>query len=29
MGCIDYRHIGSCCKGKRDTAGGYHWKYAD
>lgn len=29
MGCRDYKHIGSCCKGKRDTAGGYHWKYAD
>lgn len=22
-------HIGSCCKGKRKTAGGYIWKYAE
>ena len=21
-------HIGSCCKGKRKTCGGYHWEYA-
>lgn len=24
-----YNHIGDCCKGKRETTGGYHWKYAD
>ena len=22
-------HISACCKGKRKTAGGYHWRYAD
>lgn len=22
-------HIGECCKGKRKTAGGYHWKYPE
>ena len=22
-----YTHICSCCKGKRETAGGYHWRY--
>lgn len=22
-------HICACCKGKRKTAGGYHWEYAD
>ena len=21
-------HIGQCCRGTRNTAGGYHWKYA-
>lgn len=24
---IDRRNISSVCKGKRQTAGGYHWKY--
>jgi hypothetical protein len=23
------KHIGSCCSGKRKTAGGYIWKYAE
>jgi len=22
-----YNHICSCCKGNRQTAGGYHWRY--
>lgn len=22
-------HICACCKGKRQTVGGYHWRYAD
>ena len=22
-------HISECCKGKRQTVGGYHWRYAD
>ncbi len=22
-------HIGDCCKGKRKTAGGYHWRFVD
>lgn len=22
-------HISCCCKGKRKTCGGYHWRYAD
>jgi len=21
--------IGMCCRGRRETAGGYHWKYVD
>ena len=25
---INDRHICSCCKGRRNTAGGYHWRYA-
>ena len=25
LGC----HISACCKGKRKTAGGYHWEYVD
>lgn len=23
------KHIGDCCKGRRETTGGYHWKYKD
>ena len=23
-----YRHICDCCKGKKQTCGGYHWRYA-
>ena len=23
-----HRHINDCCKGRRSTTGGYHWKYA-
>jgi len=26
---INYKHLPDCCKGKRKTAGGYHWKYKD
>lgn len=26
---IDKSSITKCCKGKRETAGGYHWRYAD
>ena len=26
---IDYRHISSCCNGKRKKTGGFHWRYAD
>ena len=26
---INYKHISCCCKGKRQTTGGYHWKYID
>lgn len=26
---IDNSGITKCCKGKRQTAGGYHWRYAD
>lgn len=26
---ICHRHIGACCKGKRKTTGGYHWKYIE
>ena len=26
---IDDSCITKCCKGKRQTAGGYHWRYAD
>lgn len=25
---ITYRHICECCKGKKQTCGGYHWRYA-
>lgn len=25
---ICYRHICDCCKGKNQTCGGYHWRYA-
>ena len=25
---VDNSEIGKCCRGKRETAGGYHWKYA-
>lgn len=25
---ICHRHINDCCKGRRNTTGGYHWKYA-
>ena len=24
---ISHSHISMCCKGKRKTCGGYHWKY--
>lgn len=24
---IDSSTISECCRGKRKTAGGYHWKY--
>lgn len=24
-----HRHINDCCKGRRNTTGGYHWKYAE
>ena len=26
---INPSHISACCKGKRKTAGGFHWKYID
>lgn len=26
---ISRTHIGSCCQGNRQTAGGYHWEYFD
>lgn len=26
---IERHSISDCCKGKRDTAGGYHWKFID
>lgn len=26
---IDSSTIAACCRGKRKTAGGYHWRYAD
>lgn len=26
---IGHRHINDCCKGRRNTTGGYHWKYAE
>ena len=26
---LDQSHITKCCKGKRNTCGGYHWKYAE
>lgn len=25
---ITYQHICECCKGKKQTCGGYHWRYA-
>ncbi len=25
---IPYKHICDCCKGKKQTCGGYHWRYA-
>lgn len=25
---ITYQHICNCCKGKKQTCGGYHWRYA-
>lgn len=29
LGLKSNSHISQCCKGKRKTAGGYHWKYAE
>lgn len=26
---VDYRHLSDVCKGKRKSAGGYHWQYAE
>lgn len=26
---ISHQHISACCNGKRKTAGGYHWQYAN
>ena len=26
---ISHKHINDCCKGRRNTTGGYHWKYAE
>ena len=26
---VDARHIGSCCRGNRKTAGGFVWKYKE
>lgn len=26
---ICHRHINDCCKGRRNTTGGYHWRYAE
>lgn len=26
---IHYSHIGKCCRGKYNTAGGFHWEYVD
>ena len=26
---LGVQHVWACCNGKRNTAGGYHWKYAD
>lgn len=26
---ICHRHISDCCKGRRHTTGGYHWRYAE
>lgn len=26
---VDYRNISACCTGKRETSGGFIWKYAD
>ena len=26
---INIGHISECCKGTRQTAGGYHWEYVD
>jgi hypothetical protein len=25
---VSHRHISDCCKNKRNTCGGYHWRYA-
>lgn len=25
---INYKHICDCCRGRRKTTGGYHWKYS-
>ena len=29
LGYLGKGHIGDCCKGTRQTAGGYHWRYTD
>ena len=26
---VAYQHICDCCKGKKQTCGGYHWRYAN
>ena len=26
---INYKHICDCCRGRRKTTGGYHWKYVE
>lgn len=26
---INFSHLSDCCRGKRKTTGGYHWKYTD
>ena len=26
---VAHQHISKCCLGKRKTAGGYHWQYAN
>ena len=28
-GMKTYKHICSCCKGRRERTGGYHWKYTE